>query len=109
MQFLFAGHQRHRERPFDRTDRSVERKLAHEQKCGKVLRAHAAGRSQDADRHREVESGTLFFQISGREVDGYMLRGQNKSAIPKRRLYALAALPDRRVREPDSHEVQLLP
>src|SRR4029434_3516292 len=103
------SHHGHREDAFDRAQRSVERQLAQKEKSRKILGPDAACRPQDPNGHREIERRAFLLYVRGRQIDRDALGRQDVAAVAQCGLDPLAALPDRRIRQPHGHEIQLLP
>ncbi len=97
---IFRGHNQVANSPIARADRyreraayrphgSIERQLAHHDMAVQPFdRAH---RAQNAQRHRQIESGSLLAHIGWRQVDRELLIGIAEAGIEKRALDPLAA------------------
>src|SRR5262249_56771479 len=75
-----------------RLNLAVERQLADDRKLAEVVPSpHAARRSQDRERDRQVESGSLLAQIRGGKIHGDAIVREREAGVPNGRLDALAA------------------
>ena len=68
------------------------------------LAVGGVGRHRDA----EVEPRAVLRQRRGREVDRQLARGQRDAGVGRRRAHPVARLAERRIRQPDQHEVRQL-
>jgi hypothetical protein len=53
---------------------------------------------ENADGHRQIQTGSFFFHVSGGKIDGDLLDGKRKAAILQRRTHPIATFSYRRVR-----------
>jgi site-specific DNA recombinase len=93
----------HRERAAYGTDGAVEREFSYQQMTVETF--YGAHCAEDSHRHREIETGSLFADVSGSQIDRYGLAGPTKAGVDQRRLDTFAALPNRRVGHTDSNEI----
>ncbi len=101
---LAARANRDRQRAAHRSKSTIERQFAHQQHVPVGL-AHCPHRTQDPQRHRQVEARAFLANIRRREVDGDGLVRIAEARIEQRRFYALAALANRGVRHAYRDEI----
>ena len=90
-----------RQDPAHRTQRSVERQLAHEQRARQCRRVDDARRAEHPDGDGDVIRGAVLAEIGGRQVDGDPARRQLEAAVLQRAADPDAPLAHPGVRQPD--------
>ena len=98
---------RDRKRSADRRDSSIERELADENASGNVIFVKELGCLQDSEGDGQIESGTFFFHIGGREIDGDVTRRQPEAAVMQRGADARVGLADGGIGKTDECEAGL--
>ena len=105
-----AGGQRRRKGSAHGSHAAVERKLSEENVIVEVFPKECALAAEDAERHRQVETGTFFANVGRGEIDGHgLVRGKLEAAIAQRGFDALAALFDGRIGQAYDVELTGLP
>ena len=109
---LAAGADGNREHAANGPDFAVEGEFAHnhgiERLPGHVI-PKDAHRSQDAERHRQIEAGTFLAHIRGSKVDGHRAARVTKAGVYQRGLDPFPALPDRGIGQPDGDKIAIGP
>jgi hypothetical protein len=95
---------RHGERTAHRAQLARERELARELVRIELRGGQLTGRSEDAERDRQVEAAAFLRQLGRREIDRDPPRRELEAAVRERSAHAFAAFLHLRLREPDDGE-----
>ena len=104
---LAAGAHRDRQHTPHRPKSAIQRQFANQHVL--VGGGHRPHRSQDSERHGQIEAGAFLANIGRSKIDGYRLVRIPEAGIQQRRLDPFAALAHRGVRHADRDEVARAP
>ena len=91
----------HGQDPLHLPHAAVQGKLAEKNKIVERREHRLLGRSEIAERDRQIQRSALFFDVRGREVDHDPRGYEALSAVHARSAHALLGFLDRRIRQPD--------
>jgi len=95
----------HRQGTADRFDPSIEGELSHDDEASGGILLDQPGGGEQADRHGQVEGGTVLFDACGSEVDGDAPRGKFVAGILDGGFDPVLALLDRPFGQPHGGEL----
>lgn len=97
---------RNRQDTMDRLQLSIEREFADENVIREIFAQDLPGRGENADRHRQVESRSLFLDVRGREVNSHFLIWVEEVGVTNRGGHALIRLTHRGIGQTDGDELR---
>jgi hypothetical protein len=98
--------ERHRERAANRAQFAGQRELAGKLILRQCIQWQLAGRTQDAERDRQVEAAALLGQVGGSEIHGDALCGKFESRCLQRSAHAVLRFLDLGLRQADDREAR---
>src|ERR1700676_4815882 len=97
-----------RQRAANTANSAIQRQLSHEQAVRNFFLREPAVGSDDAERHRQVESWAFLLYIGGGQIDCDVRRRNIVAAILQCRANSISAFAHRGVRQADSMKVILI-
>ena len=102
---LAAGADGDGERAAHRPQSAIKRQFAHQHMLVRYVAADGSHRTQDAERHGQIETRAFLADVGGRQVNGHGFVGVTEARIQQRGLDALPALAHGRIGHADSDEI----